>query len=314
MKGGSSIFISSSSREVVGRAAFAPVLSGDKISYPQYSQHHLSSFREENVLPLTSSNFTMNLGRYQRGVTSTPGNPSVSQRGGRVSLDNVTKRDSKRPSERPWDREYHRRFSIGVTNHSHESPQVSWGGNAWPREGFSSSSPARNVVAVDFGLHGSSPPVRPNSNVRTGAAGQRGQGGRGEGGYYIRLICAGESVEHLVWPSMLISELMVDAGSIFGLDPEGISLVLFSASPLTLRRDSTIRGPPLVAPNSSVMVFSFPPQPMQYGLPYGPHTPPQGLVTHGNFAYTAPNGAAPVGTMLSPAFSSSKLLSTFKLP
>ncbi len=36
-----------------------------------------------------------------------------SSRKGRVSVDNITQRDSKRPSERPRDKEYHRRFSGG---------------------------------------------------------------------------------------------------------------------------------------------------------------------------------------------------------
>ena len=54
------------SRDLMDRSTVAPVLSGGKAIYdfPPYPQHHLPSFREENDLPLTSSNFTMDIGRY----------------------------------------------------------------------------------------------------------------------------------------------------------------------------------------------------------------------------------------------------------
>jgi len=105
---------------------------------------------------------------------------------------------------------------------------------------------------------------------------------------------------------MPISILIEEAGNIFGLDPAEISLVLFSASPVTLRRESTISGPPLVAPNSSVMIFSHCPPPVPYRPHYGHQTPPpQVMVAHGGFASAAP----PVSP-----FISSKLLSSFKLP
>ena len=163
-------FRSAFSRDMMGSDAFAPVFSGGKDKFPQ--RHH-SSFREVMGRPLTSSNFATDLGRGQRDMSSTPGDMDVSQRRGRVSLDNVTKRDSKRPSERPRDREYHRRFSVGF-QHPHVSPKEEpLGGNTWPREGSSFSPPARSVVAVNFDSQATSPPGRPTPYVQTGAAGRQ---------------------------------------------------------------------------------------------------------------------------------------------
>jgi hypothetical protein len=111
----------------------------------------------------------------------------------------------------------------------------------------------------------------------------------------------------LVWPTMSIAELNDDAGRVFGLDPAGISLLLFTMPPASLRRDLTISGPTLVAPDASVMVFSHQAPPMdQAAHRFGPHTPSYpGAVGHGNYTYTLPPAAPPVN---------SKLLATFKLP
>ena len=266
------------------------------------SPHHPVSHR---AFPghLMPSHFVSDAGQNRGGGSITP---DFSQRRGRVSLDNVTQRDTKRPSERPRDREYHRRFSIGLPQ-SHVSPPCPLGGHTWPRED-SFSPPARSVVEAEIGLPAAlSYGERDRNN---GKAGQSRDGRSAGTAYHIRLICDGDSVQHVVWPSMPISDLIEDAGHIFGLDPAGISLVLFSATPVTLRRESTIFGPPLVAQNSSVMVFSFHPQPLPaYQSPapaYGPRTPStQALVVPGGFTYAAP----PVNP-----FVSSKLLSTFKLP
>ncbi len=218
-----------------------------------------------------------------------------------MSLENVTHRDSKRPSERPRDREYHRRFSFGVP-HATGSPPVPLGGHTWPRDA-PFSPPTRSVVAVEMGL----PVGQSGGQTRTQGNGRQFHGGRdAEEPYHIRLICAGDTVQHHVWLSMPISILIEEAGNIFGLDPAEISLVLFSASPVTLRRESIISGPPLVAPNSSVMIFSHCPPPVPYRPHYGHQTPPpQVMVAHGGFASAAP----PVSP-----FISSKLLSSFKLP
>ena len=90
---------------------------------------------------------------------------------------------------------------------------------------------------------------------------------------------------------MTIHQLIEDAGAIFGLYPEDITLILLSAFQTTLRRDSTILGPPVVAPGSSVLVFSLP-------------RPPLG----NSFYPPAPLPAA------STPLANSKLLGTFKLP
>ncbi len=166
------------SRERMGPDPFTSVSFGGKDNYPQ---SYSSPFREAIGPPLTSFNFAADVGRSSREVDSTPGEMNASQRRGRVSLDNVTKRDSKRPSERPRDREYHRRFSVGF-QHSRESPQAPLGGTTWPREDLPFSPPVRSVVAVDFEV--APLPGRQNSHMQTGAR-QQGLGGGGEDGYYV---------------------------------------------------------------------------------------------------------------------------------
>ncbi len=287
-------------RESLRSVVLAPASRGGDFNL---SPCHSASYRADFGSTLMPSHFVLDAGLNRRGGSMTPEDLDISRRGGRVSLDNVTQRDTKRPSERPRDREYQRRFSVGVPR-SHVSPSVPLGGHAWPRED-PFSPPARSIVAVEVG----SP-----ANLYGQCNGDKGNGdqtrdGRGDGTpYHIRMICAGDTVQHVVWPSMPIADLIVDAGHIFGLDPAGISLVLFSASPVTLRRETTISGPPLVAPNSSVMGFSFPPQPVSVNpvLGYGPRTPPiQTIGGHSGFTYAAPPTSP---------FVSSKLLSTFKLP
>jgi hypothetical protein len=92
----------------------------------------------------------------------------------------------------------------------------------------------------------------------------------------------------------------------FGLDPTCITLVLFSVTPVSLRRDSTVSGPPMVVAESSVMVFSLPSPPPQGAQQFGPRTPPPpGMVRHGHLGINAPSGAP---------FMSPKLLASFKLP
>jgi hypothetical protein len=57
---------------------------------------------------------------------------------------------------------------------------------------------------------------------------------------------------------MPILQLIEEAGSLFGLDPEQIFLVLFSASPTTLKKENTVTEPPRIAPNAVMMVFYVP--------------------------------------------------------
>jgi hypothetical protein len=76
--------------------------------------------------------------------------------------------------------------------------------------------------------------------------------------FEIFLAYSGDSITHQVWDSMEISRLMSDAGSIFGINPSEIALILFCGVPTSLLRNSTIFGPPRVTPGSTVMVFHVP--------------------------------------------------------
>jgi hypothetical protein len=98
---------------------------------------------------------------------------------------------------------------------------------------------------------------------------------------------------------MGIVQLMEDAGSIFGLDPEEVTLLLTGGIPELLRKDSTIQGPPRVAPGSLVMVFSVS-RPPTRSIGYNPHAP-----GYNPYAYQHPTQVP---------LTNSKLLSTFKLP
>jgi hypothetical protein len=105
-----------------------------------------------------------------------PGDPDISQRRHRVSLDNVTQRDSKRPLARPRDRDYNRRFSVGFPQ-ARGSPQVPLGGNPWPREDCSSSPNAHRMVGVEFDVSTTTPRNLNRFPIPTGA-GRPGPGGR----------------------------------------------------------------------------------------------------------------------------------------
>ncbi len=56
--------------------------------------------------------------------------------------------------------------------------------------------------------------------------------------FQITLVYNGQSVKHQVYESMPILTLMEEAGSIFGLDPAQIILMLFSLAPVTLDRNA----------------------------------------------------------------------------
>ncbi len=171
------------------------------------------------------------------------------------------------------------------------SPIPPLGGNVWPDE--EGIVPHRPVVSVVYGpghTPGSPLPPPTRDNNRPYLSPQAGP-------FEIALIYEEHSVSHRVWPSMSIAQLLIDAGSIFGLDPSEIVLLLFSALPVTLRRDGTISGPPVVLPGAKVMVFHV------HGQPYtrNPAGPP--LVQR-----NPPEQLPPF-----PIFNS-KLLGSFKLP
>lgn len=86
----------------------------------------------------------------------------------------------------------------------------------------------------------------------------RGFPGSPDGSFEIFLTYSGAQAVHRVWDSMSISQLTADAGLIYSLDPNAISLILFSGSPTSLQRNSKISGPPRVNPGSTVMVFLLP--------------------------------------------------------
>ncbi len=300
--GGLSPYLSQPYHDVGDSGVRASVFRGEN----DVSQSHFSApHREESSSRLTPSNFVSNVGKYRLvGGRNTHDDLDHSLRKGRVSLENVTQRETKRPSTRPRDKEYHRRFSVGASSLQvvHLPPSVPSGGHpSWPRE--RPLLPPRNV-GVEFEAP-FTPPVRTDGVGRNGAS-RTGEAWQDAGTFYIRLICAGDTVEHLVWPTMPISVLIAEAGEVFGLDPSWISLVLFSMTPVTLRSESTISGPPLVAPGSSVMVFSHQPAPM--AQPRVPPPPSQPAAVYGIVPYAAPQ----VGNLGN--LSHSKLLSSFKLP
>jgi hypothetical protein len=88
---------------------------------------------------------------------------------------------------------------------------------------------------------------------------------------------------------MEISRLMFETGSLFGIHPSEIALILFCGVPTSLQRNATIFGPPRVTPGSTVMVFHVPGLRPMAQHPARPVDPPIPAV-------------------------STKLLATFKLP
>jgi hypothetical protein len=121
--------------------------------------------------------------------------------------------------------------------------------------------------------------------------------------FEIFLTYSGTTVIHSVWDEMAISQLIMEAGSIFGLDPTEIILILFSSQPKSLQRDGTIMGPPRVTPGSNVMVFHVHPPGPALSVPY---VPPTHTASHGHGFQHPYHPEPPV--------MSTKLLATFKLP
>ncbi len=115
--------------------------------------------------------------------------------------------------------------------------------------------------------------------------------------FEVSLIFEGTAVSGRAWETMSVMQLLFEAGQIFGLDPNDILLVLFSAIPASLRRDGYLFGPPRVGPGSRVMVFHAPGS--------SPREQHQGA--HGT-GLRAPPPEVSVPLL------NSKLLSTFKLP
>ncbi len=130
------------------------------------------------------------------------------------------------------------------------------------------------------------------------------QGGT-ETPFSITLVFEGQSVSHRVWATMPISQLISEAGDIFGLDKHLILLVLVAAIPTPISKSSTIAGPPRILPDATVMIFVLP-------------DPGYSDPGHGNFPPRTPGPIVPYvdhsyAQRTGPTLNA-KLLSSFKLP
>jgi hypothetical protein len=223
----------------------------------------------------------------------------VNQRVREDLQNNVTQRDVKRPKERVRGRVYKTRFSMGSSGFP-VAPPMDY--RTWPYEENVRFPLTTRNVALTFSApdsrrdqHSSSHGDTSPEPVRGGPSAERAQ----EPIFEVNLIFEGTSVSCRAWSSMSVMQLIVEAGHIFGLDPNDIILVLFAAIPASLRRDGYLFGPPRVNPGSRVMVFNVPgPSPRGYPGPLPPDT-----LVHSPRHFDASVPAL-----------SSKLLSTFKLP
>jgi hypothetical protein len=218
---------------------------------------------------------------------------SISIRAEPRNVQNITRRDTKRPKERARDKAYKQRFSMASSADMGEhrlgmafrSDMDDRRGGADPRV-----SP---VPSWDGPLEGPGHHRSPMHN----AGRSRDLSSPADIPFEILLTYAGTRVVHRVCDSMLIWQLTLDAGSIFGLDPDEISLILFSGSPTSLQKNGRISGPPRVTPGSTVMVFQIPALRTFAPTPLVPHVPRQEQL---------PDPPLPA--------LSTKILATFKLP
>ena len=177
-------------------------------------------------------------GFQDRGLSSSSVPVSYQPRGNlsvRKSLgdqQNVTVRESRRPKEREKDKEYRR---LTLTSNEFTT--------------FPLGNPLKHAV---LGRVEHSPvPSVPSPGLGVGGSQRMDQV------FQITLVYNGQNVRHQVYESMPIITLMEEAGSIFGLDPAQIVLMLFSLTPVTLDRNGYVSGPPRVSPNSTVFVFAI---------------------------------------------------------
>jgi hypothetical protein len=179
---------------------------------------------------------------------------SASVRVGHQHFQNITQRDAKRPKERPRDKAYKQRFS-NVSSADMAENRSNLDFRAGMSDGRGGGDPRITPAPSDSG------PMRESGHCRSplfNAGRSRGPNTPAEIPFEIYLTNAKTRVGHRVWDSMLIWQLTVEAGSVFGIEPDEISLILFSGSPTSLQRNGRISGPPRVTPGSTVMVFQIP--------------------------------------------------------
>jgi hypothetical protein len=207
---------------------------------------------------------------------------------GQRNPQNVTQRDTKRAKERPRDRVYKQRFSMGGSSVPDFRSNVVFRAQADP--GLTSvgklshkETPAPSGFGyLDPGIHQSSVPPRGGSDAYS------------EGTFEIFLTFSGGTIVHRVWDTMPISQLTFDAGILFGIDHQDLTLILFSGSPgpTSIPRAGKVSGPPRILPGSTVLIFCVPVQ---------RHLPPPPIHPHLD-CESSLSGLSP------------KLLASFKLP
>jgi hypothetical protein len=184
---------------------------------------------------------------------------------GQWDSQNVMHRDPKRPEERSRDKAYKQRFSMGSSSVPEYRTNVVFqtaGDSGLPGAGNQSY---KNTPAPSGVGHGQGSGFPLSSLLR--------QGGNQypDGSFDIFLVFTGGTVVFHVWDSMPISQLISEAGVIYGVDPKDLGLVLFSGSPTSFPRTS---GPPRIAPGSTVLVLDSPKAEMK--IP----PPPRPLLSH----------------------------------
>jgi hypothetical protein len=210
---------------------------------------------------------------------------NLSIRVGNRDFQNITQRDDKRPKERPKDRTYKARFSMVSSSDMvvhRPVPNFYTGYNA---NGDAGNDYKPTPAPSEFRCLGGGYPPELNAGQTRGG----GVPSSSHGSYEIFLTYSGTRITHRVWDSMPVSQLTVDACSIFGLKVDEVLLMLFSSSPTSLPMNGRISGPPRVGPGSTVMIF---------------HVPGSALNQH----RISPTQDSPLPQL------GSKLLATFKLP
>jgi hypothetical protein len=283
---------------------FAITHGGDRDIKGEYSTFPPSFFhRTEERSPAGATGFREQDAPRQFTSVSTGSaykgfNEDLSSRLGRNDGGNVTQRDTKRPKERSRDKAYKNRFSLSST--------VEGGGPFLT--GFTSGC-EQNDVRKSEGIETPRLPPLPRQSWENGfvqppsvVSVRAKSSATPSAGFEIFLTHSGNTVTHRVWNEMPISQLISEAGSIFGLDSTEMLLVLFSSQPVSLQKERSIMGPPRVTPGSNVMVFYV----HSSGCTNVPYAPPTRTATHGGGFQPPYHPDLPV--------MSTKLLATFKLP